>query len=158
LEEALKTLQQAEKLNQQGQMEGEECEGCQSLAEYAEKFRRKVGGMGQNGQAERTEPGDMMSEDNSDPEGYKSEKSRSQIQAGKVLMSIKTKEAATQKDFDPEDLRKYENTVQQLKSGVDAAIEAEEIPPGYVDGIRQYFDRIDGGNAPAAAPSAPAKP
>ncbi len=158
LEEALKTLQQAEKLNQQGQMEGEECEGCQSLAEYAEKFRRKMGGMGQNGQAERTEPGSMMSEDNSDPEGYKSEKSRSQIQAGKVLMSIKTKEAATQKDFDPEDLRKYENTVQQLKSGVDAAIEAEEIPPGYVDGIRQYFDRIDDGNAPAAAPSAPAKP
>jgi len=156
LEEALKTLQQAEKLNQQGQMDGEECEGCQSLADYAEKFRKKMGGMGQNGQAERSEPGAMMSEDDSDPEGYKDEKSRAQIQAGKVLMSIKTKEAATQKDFDPEDLRKYDNTVQQLKAGVDAAIEAEEIPPGYVDSIRQYFDRIEGGAEPAGA--VPAKP
>ena len=156
LEEALKTLQQAEKLNQQGQMDGEECEGCQSLADYAEKFRKKMGGMGQNGQAERSEPGAMMSEDDSDPEGYKDEKSRAQIQAGKVLMSIKTKEAATQKDFDPEDLRKYDNTVQQLKAGVDAAIEAEEIPPGYVDSIRQYFDKIEGGAEPAGA--VPAKP
>jgi len=156
LEEALKTLQQAEKLNQQGQMDGEECEGCQSLADYAEKFRKKMGGMGQNGQAERSAPGAMMSEDGSDPEGYKNEKSRTQIQAGKVLMSIKTKEAAKQKDFDPEDLRKYDNTVQQLKAGVDAAIEAEEIPPGYVDSIRQYFDKIEGGAEPAAA--APAKP
>jgi len=156
LEEALKTLQQAEKLNQQGQMDGEECEGCQSLADYAEKFRKKMGGMGQNGQAERSAPGAMMSEDGSDPEGYKNEKSRTQIQAGKVLMSIKTKEAARQKDFDPEDLRKYDNTVQQLKAGVDAAIEAEEIPPGYVDSIRQYFDKIEGGAEPAAA--APAKP
>lgn len=156
LEEALKTLQQAEKLNQQGQMDGEECEGCQSLADYAEKFRKKMGGMGQNGQAERSEPGAMMSEDDSDPEGYKDEKSRAQIQAGKVLMSIKTKEAATQKDFDPEALRKYDNTVQQLKAGVDAAIEAEEIPPGYVDSIRQYFDKLEDGAAPA--PAVPAKP
>jgi hypothetical protein len=159
LEEALKTLQQAEKLNQQGQMDGEECEGCQTLADYAEKFRKKMGGMGQNGQAERNEPGGMMPEDASDPEGYKNEKSRSQIQAGKVLMSIKTRESATEKDFDPEDLRKYENTVQQLKAGVDAAIEAEEIPPGYVDSIRQYFDKFGGSELPAAAPgTAPAKP
>lgn len=159
LEEALKTLQQAEKLNQQGQMDGEECEGCQSLAEYAEKFRKKMGGMGQNGQAERSEPGAMMSEDDSDPEGYKDEKSRTQIQAGKVLMSIKTKESATEKDFDPEDLRKYENTVQQLKAGVDAAIEAEEIPPGYVDSIRQYFDKFGGSESPAVSPAtSPVKP
>ncbi|MFN9039371.1 MAG: hypothetical protein ACK5YO_23935, partial [Planctomyces sp.] len=159
LEEALKTLQQAEKLNQQGQMDGEECEGCQSLADYAEKFSKKMGGMGQSGQAERNEPGAMMSEDDSDPEGYKDEKSRTQIQAGKVLMSIKTRESATEKDFDPEDLRKYENTVQQLKAGVDAAIEAEEIPPGYVDSIRQYFDKFGGTELPAApSGAAPAKP
>ena len=84
-----------------------------------------------------------MTEDNSDPEGYKDEKSRSQIQAGKVLLSIRTREAATQKDFNPEDLRKYESSVREIKSGVQAAIEAEDIPPGYVDGIRQYFDKLE---------------
>jgi tetratricopeptide (TPR) repeat protein len=144
LEEALKTLQQAEKLNKNGQMDGEECEGCQSMAEYAAKFKSMMGGDGQDGEARREAPGAMMSEDNSDPEGYKDEKSRSQIQAGKVLLSIKTREAATQKDFDPEELRKYENSVQEIKSGVQAAIEAEDIPPGYVDGIKQYFDKLDG--------------
>lgn len=144
LEEALKTLQQAEKLNKNGQMDGEECEGCQSMAEYAAKFKSMMSGNGQDGEAQRETPGAMMSEDNSDPEGYKDEKSRSQIQAGKVLLSIKTREAATQKDFDPEDLRKYENSVQEIKSGVQAAIEAEDIPPGYVDGIKQYFDKLDG--------------
>ena len=144
LEEALKTLQQAEKLNKNGQLDGEECEGCQSMAEYAAKFKSMMGGDGQDGEARRETPGAMMSEDNSDPEGYKDEKSRSQIQAGKVLLSIKTREAATQKDFDPDELRKYENSVQEIKSGVQAAIEAEDIPPGYVDGIKQYFDKLDG--------------
>jgi len=144
LEEALKTLQQAEKLNQNGQMDGEECEGCKSMAEYEAKFRSMMTGDGQNGEARRDSPGAMMAEDNNDPEGYKDEKSRSQIQAGKVLLSIKTREAATQKDFDPEDLRKYENSVQEIKSGVQAAIESEDIPPGYVEGIKQYFDKLEG--------------
>lgn len=42
-----------------------------------------------------------MDEDDSDPEGYKDEKTKTQIQAGKVLLSIKTKEAATEKTSIP---------------------------------------------------------
>ncbi|MFM7057005.1 MAG: hypothetical protein ACKO2P_08795 [Planctomycetota bacterium] len=142
VEEALKTLQQAEKLNQQGQLDGEQCEGCQSLAEYAERFKK----MQQNGEGEGSGgvggQGGMMAEDNSDPEGYKDERTRGQITAGKLLLSIRTREAATEKDFDPEELRKYRNSVSEIRSGVQAAIEAEEIPPGYVDGIKQYFDAL----------------
>ncbi|MEY2725654.1 MAG: hypothetical protein RLZZ458_1521 [Planctomycetota bacterium] len=152
IEQALKTLQQAEKLNQQGQMDGEQCEGCKSIADYAARLRKMQEngeGEGQNGQGGR---GGMMEEDGSDPEGYKDEKTRTQITAGKLLLSIRTKEAATEKDFDPEELRNYQNSVTELRSGVQAAIEAEEIPPGYVDGIKQYFDNIE--NAPAA----PARP
>ena len=143
LEEALKTLQQAEKLNSEGQLDGEQCEGCKSLAEYAEKYKQMMAGKGQDGQAERDTPGAMQDEDDSDPEGYKDEKTKTQIQAGKVLLSIKTKEAATEKDFDPEELKKYESTVSEIKSGVQAAIENEQIPPGYVDGIKSYFDNLD---------------
>ena len=139
LEEALATLKKAEELNSEGQLDGEQCEGCQSLAEYAKKYA----GMGKGGQAERDTPGAMQDEDDSDPEGYKDEKTKTQIQAGKVLLSIKTKEAATEKDFDPEDLKKYESTVSEIKSGVQAAIENEQIPPGYVDGIKSYFDNLD---------------
>ena len=143
LEEALKTLQQAEKLNTDGQLDGEQCEGCQSLAEYAEKYKKMMAGMGKGGEGERDAPGAMQDEDDSDPEGYKDEKTKTQIQAGKILLSIKTKEAATEKDFDPEELKKYESTVSEIKSGVQAAIENEQIPPGYVDGIKGYFDNLD---------------
>jgi tetratricopeptide (TPR) repeat protein len=148
LEEALKTMQQAEKLNQEGQLDGEQCEGCKSLAEYAEKYKKMMAGMGQGGAGEREEGGSPMDEDDSDPEGYKDEKTKTQIQAGKVLLSIKTKEAATEKDFDPEELKKYESTVSEIKSGVQAAIENEQIPPGYVDGIKSYFDNLDTAEAP----------
>ncbi len=140
LEEALRTLQQAQKLNKQGQLSGEECEDCQTMEDYARRFAQQMGG--RTGASPRSEPGSMMDEDDGDPEGYRDEKSRSQIQAGKVLLSIRTKEDATEKDFDPEELRQYQNSVQSVKSGVQAAIESEQIPPGYVDGIRGYFDRI----------------
>jgi hypothetical protein len=150
LEEALKTLQQAEKLNNEGQLDGEQCENCNSLSDYAEMYNQMMNGRGTNGQAERDTPGAIQDEDNSDPEGYKDEKSKTQIQAGKVLLSIKTKEAATEKDFDPEELKKYESTVTEIKAGVQAAIENEQIPPGYVDGIKNYFDNLETPAKPAA--------
>ena len=150
LEEALKTLQQAEKLNNEGQLDGEQCENCNSLSDYAEMYNQMMNGRGTNGQAERDTPGAIQDEDNSDPEGYKDEKSKTQIQAGKVLLSIKTKEAATEKDFDPEELKKYESTVTEIKAGVQAAIENEQIPPGYVDGIKNYFDNLEAPAKPAA--------
>jgi len=143
LEEAIKTLQQAEKLNSQGQLDGEQCEGCQKMSDYAEMYKKMMAGMGTEGEAERDTPGGMQEEDDSDPEGYKDEKTKTQIQAGKVLLSIKTKEAATEKDFDPEELKKYESTITEIKSGVQAAIENEQIPPGYVDGIKNYFDNLE---------------
>lgn len=152
LTEALKTLQEAEKLNQKGEMDGEACENCKSMADYAELLA-KMGGIGTDGQAERNTPGEMQEEDDSDPEGYKDEKSKTQLQAGKVLLSIKTKEAATEKDFDPEDLKKYESSITEIKAGVQAAIEAEQIPPGYVDGIKSYFDTIEPSVAPSETPA-----
>lgn len=156
LTEALKTLQEAEKLNQKGEMDGEACENCKSMADYAELLA-KMGGMGTDGQAERDTPGAMQEEDDSDPEGYKDEKSKTQLQAGKVLLSIKTKEAATEKDFDPEELKKYQSSITEIKAGVQAAIEAEQIPPGYVDGIKSYFDTIEPSVAPPLeAPAAEA--
>ncbi|MEZ6040933.1 MAG: hypothetical protein R3C20_10530 [Planctomycetaceae bacterium] len=146
LEEALKTLQQAEKLNQNGQLDGEECEGCNSLSEYAEMYKKMMAEMGEPGEGMGNRgfgKGGEAPEDDSDPEGYKDEKSKTQIQAGKVLLSIKTKEYASEKDFDPNELRQYKESVSNIKSGVQAAIESEQVPPGYVDGIKGYFDKLD---------------
>lgn len=147
LEEALETLQKAQQLNQKKQLDGEKCEGCETMADYEDLYDEMMnenpepgegggngGGFGKGGESE---------EDDSDPEGYQTEKEKAQVQAGKVLLSIKTKEYATEKDFDPEQARKYKDTVTDLKSSVQSAIETEEVPPGYIKGIKGYFDKIE---------------
>ncbi|MEZ6058966.1 MAG: hypothetical protein R3C19_01240 [Planctomycetaceae bacterium] len=160
LEQALKTLQQAEKLNAKEQLDGAKCEGCETMEDYAELYAQMMGeGQGEgdkdinDGSDGGVGRGGETPEDDSDPEGYKSEKAKTQVKAGKVLLSIKTKEYAEETDFDPDALRKYQEGVQSLKDGVQAAIENEEIPPGYVDGIKSYFDKIESVDPKLTAPS-----
>ncbi|MCA9051717.1 MAG: hypothetical protein KDA89_23425 [Planctomycetaceae bacterium] len=149
LEDALKTLQQAQKLNQNQKLDGSQCEGCESLEDYAELYAQMMG-EGGGGDKDRNEGGGRgvgrggeTPEDDSDPEGYKKEKEKPQIQAGKMLLSIKTKEYAEEKDFDPEKMREYQQGLRELKTGVQSAIDSEEIPPGYIEGIKGYFDKIE---------------
>ncbi|MEQ9406414.1 MAG: hypothetical protein RIK87_01765 [Fuerstiella sp.] len=150
LEDALKTLQQAQQLNQQQQLDGSKCEGCETLEDYAELYAQLMGQGAGEGDKDRNEGdgggvgrGGETPEDDSDPEGYKKEKEKPQIQAGKILLSIKTKEYAEEKDFDPDKMREYQKSITSLKSGVQSAIDSEEIPPGYVEGIKGYFDKIE---------------
>lgn len=150
LEEALNTIQQAQELNSQGQMDGEKLEGCETLSDYAEMYAQMMGQGSSGGPKDLNEGGEggageggETPEDDSDPEGYKDAKTKTRIKAGKVLLSIKTKEHAEEADFDPDALRQYRASVNSLKDGVQSAIENEEIPPGYVDGIKNYFDQIE---------------
>jgi tetratricopeptide (TPR) repeat protein len=149
LEDAMKTLQQAQQLNQKGQLDGAKCEGCESLADYADMYAAMMGeGAGEgdkdvNDGGRGVGRGGESAEDDSDPEGYKKEKEKLQVQAGKILLSIKTKEYAEELDFDPEKMRQYQKSISSLKSSVQSAIDSEEIPPGYVDGIKGYFDKIE---------------
>jgi myosin heavy subunit len=152
LEEALKTLTEAQKLNQKEQLDGSKCEGCETLEDYAELYAQLNEGQGGDGEGDKDlnegdgggiGRGGETPEDDSDPEGYKKEKEKPQIQAGKILLSIKTKEYADEKDFDPDKMREYQQSISSLKSSVQSAIEAEEIPPGYADSIKGYFDKIE---------------
>ena len=56
-------------------------------------------------------------EDDSGFESYKDEKTKSRIKAGKILLTIKTKEHADETDFDPNSLRKYQASLDSLKDG-----------------------------------------
>lgn len=147
LEEALETLAEAQKLNQKGELDGSKCEDCETMDDYAELYAQLNGdpregeGQGQGNEGSgSTTPVDY---DDSDPEGYKDEKEKTQVQQGKVLLAIKTKEYAEELDFDPDKMREYQQSVGKLKSSVQSAIDSEEIPPGYVDGIKGYFDNIE---------------
>ncbi|MBT6154445.1 MAG: hypothetical protein HOL01_27395 [Planctomycetaceae bacterium] len=149
LEKALKTLQMAKKLNQGEQLDGEKCENCSSLADYEELYAEMMAesGMGEGegeGNGEGTGgrgmgQGGKVDEDDSVDTGFKAERSKSQITAGKVLLSLKSKGISDSGDAK----KNYLSAINRVKQGVSEAIETEQVPPGYHDGIKNYFDKID---------------
>ena len=142
LEEALKVIQMARKANEKEGLDGEKCEGCSTLADYAELYAQLAEmygygdgpGMGNRGQGE----GGVAPEDESVESGFKMERSNSPIVKGKVLLSLKTKGLSDSGDA----IKAYREALSDVKQGVSEAIEQEQVPPGYHEGIKSYFDSI----------------
>jgi hypothetical protein len=141
LEQSLKVLQMAKQINSDGQLDGAVCSECQSLADYAEVFQELMGsdegsgdGMGNRGFGE----GGEAPEDDSVATDYKTERSRSAVKAGKVLLSMQAKGISDAGDVE----HSYQELVAQVKQGVNEAILQEQVPPGYHDAIRNYFDTV----------------
>ncbi len=63
----------------------------------------------------------------------------SMVTAGKVLLSLKTKGLSDRGDA----VKDYRKLIRTVKQGVSQAIDQEQIPPGYYDGIKKYFDNIE---------------
>ena len=141
LEEALQSLQMAKRLNDGEKLDGAACSGCRSLKDYADLFAQLMGdlpgegpgmrgpGIGQGGEAP---------EDDSLKTGFQTEQSKTALQAGKVLLSWKSKGESDRGDARQE----YRTLVDNVKQGVSEAILQERIPPGYHEGIKKYFDSI----------------
>ncbi|HLJ11077.1 MAG TPA: hypothetical protein VKU82_07805, partial [Planctomycetaceae bacterium] len=70
---------------------------------------------------------------------FKTEQSKSAVTAGKVLLSVKTKGLSDKGDAKKE----YKSLIQKVKQGYSEAILQEQIPPGYHEGIKSYFDNLD---------------
>ena len=83
--------------------------------------------------------GGLRDEKDSAKSGFKTELSKSQITKGKVLLSLKTKGMGEHVDFKEQ----YQAAVRDIKQGVSEAIQQEEIPPGYHEGIKSYFESLD---------------
>jgi len=151
LEKALEAIQMAKKLNAAEKLDGEACEDCQSMADYSELYTEMMAelgydvamgeGDGGGGRGERDEAMQAMDEDDSVKTDFKDETSKSSIQKGKILLSLKTK-GVSETDDEQLDLQ-YQVVVKELKQSVSEAIEQEQIPPGYHDGIKNYFDSLD---------------
>ena len=144
LEKALETARMAQKANEDGEtVEG--IEGAESLDDYREFYQQMMQQMGdQITEGEGTGnrgfgKGGEVPEDNSAKTDFKTEISKSALTAGKVLLSIKTKGQS-----DTGDARQtYSKSVQAIKQGVSEAIDKEEIPKGYIQGIKKYFQSLD---------------
>lgn len=150
LEEALKALQMAKALHNMQPLDGKDfcklgdleayesfCQGrCQSLC----------AGMGMNaGYGMGPRPyGDENSET-----AFHPEKSPSLLQPGRMLMEWKTREVSEAGPAREEYLR----AVQDVRQQASEAVVQEQIPPGYQEAIKKYFDTLH--NDTPATPSQP---
>ncbi len=148
LEQALKTIQQAKKLNEGEKLDGAKAGECKTLADYealyakllaeggAEQEEEKEGeGMGERGFGK----GGEAPEDDSVETGFKSEQSKSAVVAGKMLMSMQQKGEAEKGEV----VRDYKALLTTVKQGAMEALNTEQIPPGYHEGIKSYFSALE---------------
>jgi hypothetical protein len=141
LEEALNLISMAKQLNAEEMLDGEGSESAQSLADYAEMYAQMMSdmeGMGELG-GEGFGEGGEAPEDESVDTDFVDETSKSAIQKGKILLSMKTKGLSDTGEANKE----YREAIQDVKQGAAEAIEQEDIPPGYVEAIQSYFDKIE---------------
>ncbi|MDB5389047.1 MAG: hypothetical protein JWM11_4693 [Planctomycetaceae bacterium] len=148
LDDALKAIQMAKKLNDEGKLETDQDDGFTTLEEYKELYAQLMEGR-EESEGEGTPDGGgegqgmPVDEDDSVKTNFKPEQSKSAVKAGEILMSINTKGVAP-KDAPKEDPKvKYKNLVRTVKEGAEEAILQEQIPPGYHDGIKGYFNALD---------------
>ena len=152
LEEALKTIQQAKKVNDQEKLDGGKCEKCKTLADYEAMYAEMMAGSGENDSDDVQEKdgqfvdggpgfgkGGEAAEDDSVETGFKSEQSKSAVVAGKMLLSMQTKGEAEKGEV----VRDYKQLMQSVKQGAMEAMNTEQIPPGYHESIKSYFDSLE---------------
>jgi hypothetical protein len=154
LEQAMEAIQMARQLNGDERLDGSEMEGMESIEDYAEMYREMMGeggeGEGGGGGEDGEGGGPPAEEDDSQETGFKKEESLAQLQAGKNLLSWKTKGMSETGEFK----KNVASSLQKVKQGVSEAIKKEQVPPGYVDGIKKYFDNIDDSKSGTAEPEA----
>lgn len=144
LEDALKTLQMAKKLNGEEKLDGEQCQKCKSMKDYEELYQKLLAEMGGEGDGEGLGnrgqgKGGKAPEDDSVSSDFNTEHAKSQVQAGKVLLSMKTQGEGEEGDA----VKDYRSLLQKVRQGVSEAILVEQIPPGYHESIKSYFDSLD---------------
>ena len=92
------------------------------------------GGTGGQGQGRGGKPPEVDQKT-----AFKTERSKSALHAGKTLMQWKTQEEADK----GESKLDYKKAVDAVKQGVSEAILSEQIPPGYHEAIKKYFDQVE---------------
>jgi hypothetical protein len=147
LESALKAASQAKALNEKGELDGSLCKGCEGIEDYEELFARLMAERGMAGMRPGQGPGMRgpgIGEGGDAPEdptaktAFKTELSKSALQAGKVLMKWKVQEVS-----DPGEAREaYAESVKKIKAGLNEAMLREEVPPGDHETVKRYFDAL----------------
>lgn len=147
LEEALKAAQLAKQANQRlggvdGQCEG--CQGCKTLGDYAEFYKKLMEGAKQGEVGPGMGPNPVSGRGGEAPEkpdeqtDFLTERAKSALKAGRILMQWKTRELSKAGEVKED----YRRKVEAVKEGAAEAILTEQVPPGYHDAIQKYFDSL----------------
>lgn len=167
LEQALKTVQMAKKLNDFDKLDGRQSQNLKSMQEYQELYKKLLAECQGQCEGEGKCPGCALCQGNKRGNGpgmggpgigeggqapendaiqtdFQSETAKSAVQAGKILLSMKSK-GLGEKGKVTQD---YRGLLQQVKQGASEAILQEQIPPGYHEGIKSYFDTLEPADAP----------
>jgi hypothetical protein len=146
LEEALEVISMCKQCNAKDQLDGEMFPGEMTLEDYAEMYAQLMamydgeGGDGDGTGGRGIGGGGIVDEDDSGESSFVDEKSRSAIQKGKILLSLKSKGLSDTGDIQDAE---YQKIVGEIRQSLEEVIDQEEIPPGYVEGIKKYFDTLD---------------
>lgn len=164
MEKALEALQHAKKVNDFEKLDGEQCKGCKSMGEYRDllkKLGKECSGQGEGegegmagkGKGKGKKPGSgngpglggegigeggIAPEDDSVETDFQAEQVKSAVTAGKMILNLKTKGKGKKNDATQE----YSTLVNNVKQGAQEAIMQEQVPPGYHDAIKSYFDTL----------------
>lgn len=92
-------------------------------------------GMGGPGQGK----GNIAPEDDSITTNFQTEKDQAKLNAGKILLSWKTKGKAPAGTA----VKDYQESLNTVKQDAAQAIDSEQVPAGYHDAIKKYFDTIE---------------
>lgn len=139
LEMASKACQLARELSKLKAAMAANSEGLQSMEDYAKFYQECVSKCKCKGKGKKPgQPGGgggKASENDKAKTAFKDEKSKSQLQPGKITMSWKVKGMGKKGAAEIN----YNQNVKKVEQDVNEAILKEEIPPGYHDAIKQYF-------------------
>lgn len=144
LEMAMEASQLAKQLNQMKELQGAGKQGLEEISDYNDFYQQMLqacsGGQGKegNGQGNPGGGGGKVDENPDAETSNKKEISQSKLQAGKILMRWKTKGMGKSGKAKEE----YLNSVKEVKQGVSEAILKEQVPPGYHESIKKYFDNM----------------
>jgi hypothetical protein len=120
------------------------CQGCNGMGKIEGKvgvcpFCKGTGsaGLGMGGPGRGR--GNVAPEDESVSSGFKMEKSRTAVQAGKMLLELRQQELPEAGEAQIS----YAENLRAVKASISESILTEQIPPGYHETIKKYFDAID---------------
>jgi hypothetical protein len=142
LEEALKALQAAKRLQGVKPLDGKQCGSCSNACDYAALFNAQYAaacsGRAGVGMGPGQGVGPRPSGDEALASSFQSRQSPSAFQPGQILLSWKTREVSESGQA----VVAFRQALEAARQDASEAIVQERVPPAYHVAVKAYFDEL----------------